>query len=33
MVYCAGMTLILATLTLANYADHRQNKQEQSATR
>jgi hypothetical protein len=33
MVYCAGMTLILGTLALANYADHRQNKQEQSATR
>ena len=33
MGYCAGMTLILGTLTLANYADHRRDNQEQSATR
>jgi hypothetical protein len=33
MVYCAGLTLILGTLALANYADHRENKQGQGATR
>jgi hypothetical protein len=33
MVYCAGMTLILGTSALANYSDHRRDKQEQSATR
>jgi hypothetical protein len=33
MVYCAGMTLILGTLAWANYADHRRDKQEQSAKR
>jgi hypothetical protein len=33
MVYCAGMTLILGTLALANHADHRRDKQEQNATR
>jgi hypothetical protein len=33
MVYCAGMTLILGALALANYADHRRDEQEQSAKR
>jgi hypothetical protein len=33
VVYCTGMTLILGTLALANYVDHRRDKQEQSATR
>jgi hypothetical protein len=33
MIYCAGMTLILGTLALANYADHRRDEQEQSAKR
>ena len=33
MIYCAGMTLILGTLALANYSDHRRDKQEQSPTR
>ena len=33
MIYSAGMTLILGTLALANYADHRRDEQEQSAKR
>jgi hypothetical protein len=33
MIYCAGMILIVGTLVLANDADHRRDKQEQSANR
>jgi hypothetical protein len=33
MIYSAGMTLIVGALVLANYADHRRDKQEQSANR
>jgi hypothetical protein len=33
MIYCAGMILIVGTLVLANDADHRRDKQEQSASR
>ncbi len=33
MIYSAGMILIAGALALANYADHRQDKQEQSANR
>ena len=32
MIYSAGMFLIVGTLVLANYADHRRDKQEQSAS-
>ena len=31
-IYSAGMFLIVGTLVLANYADHRRDKQEQSAS-
>jgi hypothetical protein len=30
MIYSAGMILIVGALILANYADHRRDKQEQS---
>jgi len=33
MIYSAAMILIVGTLVLANYADHRRDKQEQSANR
>ena len=33
MIYSAGMILIVGTLILANYADHRRGKQERSAKR
>jgi hypothetical protein len=33
MIYSAGMILIVGALILANYADHRRDKQEQSAKR
>ena len=33
IIYSAGMIVIVGALVLANYADHRRDKQEQSAKR